>query len=110
MSEIQGKVFQVQYLDKAAVYNCYMSFVKDGGIFVPSNHDAHLGEPVMMMVLLPDLVDPFFLATKVVFIGHGRRRGFGVRLSGDEGSLAFKIAVENLLGGQIKSTMPTYTM
>lgn len=110
MSEQDGKVFQVQYQDKASVYNCYMSFTKDGGLFVPCSHAAALGDSILLMVKLPETPETILVAARVAWVSHGRRRGFGVRLSADEGSKRLKIAIENLLTTSIKSATPTYTM
>lgn len=110
MSEPQGKVFHVQYQDKASVYNCYMSFAKDGGLFVPSSHQPSLGDLVLLMVRMPERQELFMLSAKVSWISHGRRKGFGVRMSGDEGSKILKVAIENILGSNIRASNPTYTM
>ena len=110
MSEVQGKLYQVKYRDKASVFNCYMIFAKDGGMFVPCSRDAQMGEHIMLLVNLPESSQSYLLESRICWISHGRRKGFGVRFSGDEGSRALKVAIENLLGGSLKSTNPTYTM
>ena len=110
MSDPQGKVFQVHYEDKAAVYNCYMSFVKDGGLFVPCSFVAGIGDTILLLIKLPELKDTFMLSARVAWISHGRRRGFGIRFSNDEGSKQLRVAIENILGSNIKSANPTYTM
>lgn len=109
MSEHLGKVIQVRLLDKTSLYNCYMSFTADGGIFVPSSAKMHLGDPVHLIVNIPEPATPFLLSGKVAWISHGRRPGFGVRFGHDEGSRSLKVAIENLLGTSIRSATPTYT-
>lgn len=110
MSEHLGKVIQVRLTDRASVYNCYMSFAKDGGVFVPCSFEAHIGDHLHLLVSLPDEAEVYALSAKVVWIQHGRRKGFGVRFLGDEGSRALKVMIENILGGNIRSANPTYTM
>lgn len=110
MSELKGKVFHVDYTEKAAVYNCYMGFCKDGGIFVPSNYSGHLGESVFLMAKLPESGTAFLLSGKVAWLNYGRRKGIGVRLIPDEHSRKFKATIENLLATSMKSANATYTM
>lgn len=110
MSEHLGKVIQVRLTDRASVYNCYMSFAKDGGLFVPCSFEETIGSHIHLLVSLPDQTDIFALSAKIVWIQHGRRKGYGARFLGDEGGRALKVAIENILGGNIRSANPTYTM
>lgn len=110
MSEPQGNVLHVEYKEKAAVYNCYMSFCKDAGMFVPCTHSSSLGDSFFLIVQIPENTTPFFLSGKVAWLNHGRRKGVGVRMFPDDNSRRFKIAIENLLASSLKSNNPTYTM
>lgn len=110
MSEPQGNVLHVEYKEKAAVYNCYMGFCKDAGIFVPCSHSSSLGDMIFMIIQIPESPMPFFVAGKVAWLNYGRRKGMGVRLLPDDNSRRLKIAIENLLVSSMKSNNPTYTM
>lgn len=106
----KGPVLFVDYKDKAALYNCYMSFIKDGGLFIPCSHQAHLGEPVFLYVRLPDNPKTFLLAGKVMWVAMGRRKGMGVSIAMDENGKQIKTALDQLLAPVAKSANPTYTM
>lgn len=111
--EQDGKVYSVQFKDKSSVYSCYMSFTKDGGLFVPNaltSAPKSLGEQVMLIVKMPDGAEAFLVSGKVCWLGHGRRKGFGIRMAADDGSRRLKVAIENMLGAHIKAANPTYTM
>lgn len=117
MSDAIGEnVLHVQYRDKPAVYNCFMAFVKDGGLFVPQKlppgpHPyAHLGAPLFLLVELPESPAPFMVSGKVAWINYGKRPGVGVRLTGDEWGRKLVTAVQNLLVGNLRSVQPTFTI
>src|SRR3546814_1145878 len=40
--------------DKSALYVAYMPFVKNGGLFIPTNKDYHLGDDIFMLLTLMD--------------------------------------------------------
>jgi type IV pilus assembly protein PilZ len=114
-ADIQGKTISVKYADKNAMYQSYMPFCRDGGIFVPLQMSVHLGTPLFMYVELPSEKsgerNVHTVWGRVSWIGHGnKKRGVGVRLTPDESGKKLKTAIENLLAGSIKSNNPTHTM
>ena len=40
--------------DKAALYNAYMPFIRQGGIFVPTARRYFIGDEVFLLLTLPD--------------------------------------------------------
>lgn len=69
-----------------------------------------MGDLILLSVLIPEIKLPFLVATKVIWISHNARRtGFGVGFTDDAG-LPLRHAMENLLGGSLRSQNPTYTM
>jgi type IV pilus assembly protein PilZ len=54
--------------DKGALYNAYMSFVKGGGLFVPTTKRYNLGDEVFILLSLMDDKDRLPVAGKVVWI------------------------------------------
>jgi Tfp pilus assembly protein PilZ len=108
-------VIQLRFLDKPAVYSCYMSFCKDGGIFVPqrnktgNNPNAHLGAHIFLVVHLPENTATFLASGRVAWVTFGKRAGVGVRLNGDEWGRKLNLAIQNLLAGNLRSTSPTLT-
>lgn len=108
------KVLHVQYTDKQSLFNCFMSFCRDGGLFIPGGNipgiTPHLGVQVHMLVELPGDPNLYTASGKISWINMDKRRGVGVRMTADEHGRALRNAIENNLGGMIKSPSPTYTM
>ena len=107
-------VLSLAIKEKAALYASYMSFVKGGGLFIPTNKSFKVGDEVFMLLSL--LEDP----TKLKVVGHviwvtpvtqgSRPQGIGVQFSEKDGGLEARNKIEGLLGGALKSGKPTHTM
>ncbi len=100
--------------DKNALYAAYMQFVKNGGLFIPTNKQYQLGDEVFMLLTLMEETDRIPVAGKVVWItpigAEGNRAtGIGVQFSDDDGGLA-RNKIEGYLGGALKTERPTHTM
>lgn len=100
--------------DKSALYAAYMPFVKNGGLFIPTNKGYHLGDEVFMLLTLMDETEKLPVAGRIVWItpkgAQGNRAaGIGVQFSEqDNGSARNKI--ETYLAGALKSDRQTHTM
>lgn len=100
--------------DKSALYAAYMPFVRNGGLFIPTNKDYQLGDEVFMLLTLMDEKERLPVAGKVVWVtpkgAQGNRTaGIGVQFSEqDNGTVRNKI--ETYLAGALKSDRQTHTM
>jgi len=100
--------------DKNALYAAYMQFVKNGGLFIPTNKKYRLGDEVFMLLTLMEESERIPVAGKIIWItpagAEGNRAtGIGVQFSEqDEGMARNKI--ETYLAGALKSDRPTHTM
>lgn len=99
--------------DKAVLYAAYMPFIKNGGLFIPTNKAYNLGDEVFMLLSLMDEPEKIPVAGKVVWItpkgAQGNRSaGIGVQFSNEDEIAASKI--ENYLAGALESGRPTHTM
>ena len=100
--------------DKSALYAAYMPFVKNGGLFIPTNKNYSLGDEVFMLLTLMDEKEKLPVAGKIVWItpkgAQGNRAaGIGVQFSiQDKGATRNKI--ETHLAGAMKSDRITHTM
>lgn len=99
--------------DKAVLYAAYMPFLKNGGLFVPTNKTYKIGDEVFMLLNLMDEVDKIPISGKVVWLtpkgAQGNRAaGIGVQFSDDDDMANAKI--ENHLAGSLDSDRPTHTM
>lgn len=100
--------------DKNALYAAYMQFVKNGGLFIPTNKKYRLGDEVFMLLTLMEESERIPVAGKIIWItpvgAEGNRAtGIGVQFSEqDDGAARNKI--ETYLAGALKSDRPTHTM
>ncbi|MCF6211170.1 Type IV pilus biogenesis protein PilZ [hydrothermal vent metagenome] len=110
----QGGILSLAIKDKSSLYAAYMPFVKNGGLFIPTNKKYKLGDEVFMLLTLMDETEKLPVAGKIVWItppgAQGARvAGIGVQFSNqDNGAVRNKI--EGYLGGALKSERQTHTM
>ena len=101
--------------DKAALYAAYMGFIKNGGLFIPTNKATYkLGDEVFMLVTLMDSKDKTPVAGKVVWVtpkgAQGNRQaGIGVQFGAQDKGVT-KNKIEGYLAGALESDRPTHTM
>ena len=72
-------VVQLAIKEKAGVYAAYLSILKDGGIFVPTTRDYRLGDDMYVLLTLPDDMQRYPVAGKVVWINPPRAAGSRVQ-------------------------------
>jgi type IV pilus assembly protein PilZ len=101
--------------DKTALYQSYMPYVRNGGIFVPTGKTYALGDEVFLLLTLMDDNDRIPVAGRVVWLtptgAQGNRMaGIGVQFGeGSDGEVA-KSKIENFLAGMINADRSTHTM
>jgi type IV pilus assembly protein PilZ len=108
-------VLSLAIKEKAALYSAYMPFLKNGGIFVPTNKSYRLGEEIYLILTLLDDPNKYPIAGKVAWItpagaGNNKSQGIGVHFPVDESGIRIKSRVEELLGASAKSTRATHTL
>lgn len=99
--------------DKAVLYAAYMPFVKNGGLFIPTNKKYKLGTEVFMLLSLMDEPEKLPVAGKVVWItpkGAQGSRAAGVGVQFNEGDDMVRGKIETYLAGALESDRPTYTL
>ena len=100
--------------DKASLYASYMPYVKNGGLFIPTNKKYNLGDEVFMLLTLMDDNERLPVAGKIIWMtppnAQGNRaNGIGVQFSPqDKGQTRTKI--ETHLAGALKADRITHTM
>ena len=103
--------------DKSALYVAYMPFVKNGGLFIPTNSNYRLGDEVFMLLNLMGEDEKLPVAGRVIWVtpkgaqgNQGKRTaGIGVQFSEqDRGNTQKKI--ENYLAGALSGDKATHTM
>jgi type IV pilus assembly protein PilZ len=108
-------VVQLAIKEKAALYAAYIPLFQEGGIFIPTAREYHLGADVYVLMTLPDDTQRYPIAGKVAWVtparaAGGRTQGVGVRFPADEKSRALKLKIEEILGAHVSSDRPTQTI
>ena len=101
--------------DKAQLYNAYMPYLKNGGIFVPTAKRYFLGDEVFLLLTLPESNERLPVAAKVVWVtppgAQGNRTaGIGVQFADTPEGETVKGKIETLLAGTLNADKPTQTM
>lgn len=107
------KAAVVNLTTKDELYEAYMPFLQNGGLFLPTRGNFRLGQELSLMLNLMNEPDKIPITAHVVWItpqgAHGRRAaGIGVQFSDDQISLRDKI--ERYLAGSLNSQHPTHTL
>ena len=99
--------------DKSVLYAAYMPFIKNGGLFIPTNKPYRIGDEVFMLLNLMDEPEKIPVAGRVVWVTPKRAQGnraagIGVQFNGQDDTANKKI--EAYLAGALESDRPTHTM
>lgn len=101
--------------EKSALYAAFMPHLKNGGLFIPTSRNYHLGDQVYMLLSLMDDPAKIPVAGTVAWVTPSgaqgnKQQGVGVQFSPDESGQAARRKIENLLGNALGSTRPTHTL
>ena len=113
MPQRQG-ILSLTIKDKSALYAAFMPFIKNGGLFIPTNKAYKLGDEVFMLLTLMEESEKIPIAGKIIWVtpkgAQGNRAaGIGVQFSDqDNGNARNKI--ETYLAGALKADRPTHTL
>ena len=108
-------VIQLVIKEKAALYAAYIPLFKEGGVFIPSAREYHLGASVYVLLTLPEDTQRYPVAGKVAWVtpagASGKRsQGIGIRFPNDEKSQFLKLRIEEILGAHLASERATQTI
>jgi type IV pilus assembly protein PilZ len=112
--ENQIRTLTLSIKDRGVLYTAYMSFLKEGGLFIPTKRTFSMSEPVLMLLTLMDEQESFTVNGAVVWItpegAQGNRAaGIGVQFTGEAGQRV-RNKIETYLAGTLKSEKPTHTL
>ncbi|EIJ32964.1 PilZ domain-containing protein [Thiothrix nivea] len=100
--------------EKSALHACYMPFIKDGGIFVPTTDKFTLHDNVVLHLRLVEEGKKLLIPGRVVWIspgvGHrGASPGVGLQFTGEQ-RLRVKQFIEDVLGDLVRQVVlnPSY--
>lgn len=108
-------VLSLAIKEKAALFAAYMPFLKNGGIFVPTNKNYRLGEEIYLILSLLDDPAKYPIAGKVAWItpagaGNNKSQGIGVHFPEDESGTKIRLRIEQALGAAVRSNRATHTI
>ncbi|HEY1058713.1 MAG TPA: PilZ domain-containing protein [Limnobacter sp.] len=101
--------------DKGHVAQVYMPFIKGGGVFVETDKDYNLGDPVFVLLTVGDEGRRFPINGKVVWIcGPNARgdkpQGIGIQFPKDDSGESARLAIEQMVGKMMHSVKKTSTL
>lgn len=113
-SSVQQKILPLTLKKKYALYAAYMPFVKNGGLFIPTDRVYQMGEEVFILLNLMEETKQLPIAGKVIWITPSdaqgyRATGIGVQFN-DQGTDIARSKIELYLAGLLESERLTHTM
>lgn len=107
-------VVSLNYPDKKSLQKAYMSFLKGGGLFLPTSSAHDMSDEIFLLVTLPESPKPIPVPGTVVWktpagATDSKQQGVGIEFKGREGN-SLRNRIEGLIGAKITSSTPTHTM
>lgn len=101
--------------EKMVLRAIYMSFIKQGGLFIPTTKAYELGDQINIKLTLLDDTERYDFTATVVWItptgAQGNRApGIGVQFQGEVGTKLNNKIITYLAGALIASEHPTHTL
>lgn len=111
----QKKVLSITIKDRAVLYAAYMSFLKHGGLFIPTKKYFAMGEELALLITLIDAENKYNVKGKIVWITppdsqNNRAGGIGIEFADEADSDVLRKKIEVLLGPLLQSQDATHTM
>ena len=109
-------ILSLKISDENMLYHAYMPFLKNGGIFIPTNKVYQLGEEVFILLTLMNEPDKIPIAGTIAWCtpkgAQGNQAaGIGVHFSDmEDAAIVVKGKIENYLAERLKSDKATHTM
>ena len=108
-------VLSLAIKEKAALYAAYMPFLKNGGMFVPTNKPYKIGDEIYLILSRMDDPNKYPIAGTVAWItpagaNNNKAQGLGVHFPADESGQRAKLRIEEILGAALRSARATHTL
>ena len=100
--------------EKLALLAAYMPFLKNGGIFIPTDKSYQLGEEVYAMLTLLDDNQKYPVVGHVAWINYpnslnGKMQGIGIHFGTDEASMKARKRIEEMMKGLGQTAISSHT-
>lgn len=113
-SSARPGVIPLSIKEKSALLAAYMPFLENGGLFVPTQKPAQLGDELYVVLTLMDETTKTAVPGRVAWITPagttGRPQGIGIHFNKGNASEVARDKIEKLLGSALKSVSATYTI
>ncbi len=109
----QKPAVTVSLTSKDELYEAYMPFVHNGGLFLPTRNAFKLGQEISLLLNLLDEPDKIPLSGKVIWVtpqGAQGRRVAGIGIQFSENHLFLRDKIETYLAGRLNAQHPTHTL
>jgi type IV pilus assembly protein PilZ len=108
-------VLSLAIKEKAALYAAYMPFLKNGGMFVPTQKPYKIGDEIYLLLTLMDDPNKYAIAGKVCWLtpsgaANNKTQGIGVHFPEDETGTRTRLRIEEILGAALRSSRATHTL
>lgn len=112
--DVRKGIISFSITDRGALYASYMSFVQNGGMFVPTAGSYEVGDRVFMLLKLMDDSSVSPVSGKVVWLtppgAQGNKTaGIGVQFCEDDNG-STRTNIEQHLAAALQGERPTQTM
>ncbi len=111
---LRPTVLSLVIKERAGLYAAYMPFVDGGGMFIPTQKEYAMGDPIYLILQLMDNLKKFSIACKVIWISPAgmaqKAQGVGVQLPRDEAGRELQMFIEKSLGSALGSSRKTHTL
>ena len=116
VTENNKGILSLNIKGKSALYVSYMSFLQNGGMFIPNKNSNNysLGDDIFVLLSIDNSKDKIPIAGKVAWItpkgAHGNKtEGIGIQFNKlDKG--ATKAKIEKMLAGALSSERSSHTL
>ena len=114
MAAQQG-ILNLVLKDFPSLYEAYMPFIRNGGLFIQTSQRYRLGVSVFVLLTLPESSERTPVAGKIVWTtplgAQGNwRAGIGVQFPDGNEGVNLRNRIETLLAGKVSSDRQTFTM
>jgi type IV pilus assembly protein PilZ len=106
-------VLEIWIKDVSSLHAAYMSFLRNGGLFISTTQAHKLGARVRLLLTLLDEPAAIPIEGRVVWVtpeGAQGNRPAGIGVEFSEESEAVNAKIENYLGGTLSSDRLTHTL
>lgn len=109
---LRNGILNLSLKDVREIHASFMPFIENGGLFIRTSKEYHLGDQVFVLLDLIDEPEKIPLTGEVIWVnpigGSARPQGIGIRLNGEYTEIVTKL--ENQLAGFVGQEMPSHTI